>query len=1173
MKNNTVFSYKKAKQKRILRIMKASFLFIFLSIGAAFSAGTYSQETFFTLKSNNATVKEVISEIEKSSEYIFFYLDNSLDLNRKVSVSADNAEVNVILDQIFKGTSNRYYISDRQIIISKDKASPAPITTTIQQAGRSISGVIKDSYGTVVGANVVIKGTTRGTVTDMDGNFTIENVPVNATLQISYIGYKPQEVRVTDQTFLNITLIEDSEALEEVIVVGYGVQKKVNLSGAVQAVSGETLANRPITNVNRGLQGLVPNLNIANATGRADGAPEINIRGFTSINGGEAFILVDNVPITSDELSRINPDDIASVSVLKDASSAAIYGARAAFGVVLITTKRASSANKDLKVSFSGNVAIRDRGMRPELVTDIVTMMETKNLARTPLSPVFSQAQLDYAYKLAADPSLPTVITDPDNPNAWAYYGETDWYSEGYKKTAPSYTANINISKWDERLSYYVSGGFYQEDGLLRVGKDVMKRFNFRSNAEMKLTNWWKLGANIAYTNTNYDSPSFLDGYFNWNINRTASNIVPRNPDGTWTSAGASVLGAVSEGGRRIDRRNETNISLSTQFDIIKDVWTVNADANFRRNNFNRDLYNLAVPYRTGPNQPIQYSLSDRGSTTYVEFTARENRYDVYNVFSNFTKTFNEKHFLNVMVGYNRELLDERYYYSRKDVLISDALPELNLATGQATTNNTRREQALQGVFGRVNYIFDNRYIVEFNGRYDGSSRFPDGDRYGFFPSASVAWLLVNENFFKDVAEKLQISNLKFRGSYGALGNQIIKEGDTQLYYPYIPYMSSGKIGQILDGDRPIAVYQPGVVSPTLTWEKVRTINGGIDLGLFNGKLDLAFDIYTRYTDDMLTYSKELPAVFGASAPKTNAADLKTKGWELSVGYRDRFELGGSPFNWSVKFNLADSKSWITKFDNPTKLLSNYYEGQRIGEIWGFISDGFIQNEAELAALDQTAVGTDDQNYKFYVGDLKFKDLNGDGKIDFGDKTADNPGDRKVIGNSEIRLPYSFEINADWKGFDLRAFFQGVGKRDWYPQAASIYFWGVYAQPWTNPTKKNLDHWTPEKPDGYFPRMKAYIAEDSNEEMAAPQTRYLQSATYLRLKNLTVGYALPKSVLDKLRVEYLRVYFSAENVFTFSGLDKGIDLDPEIVNKSYNGFNSGTYPMQRSYSLGVNLTF
>ncbi|MCC8152924.1 MAG: TonB-dependent receptor plug domain-containing protein [Tannerellaceae bacterium] len=365
------------------------------------------------------------------------------------------------------------------------------------------------------------------------------------------------------------------------------------------------------------------------------------IRGFTSINGGEAFILVDNVPVSSSELARMNPDDIENVSVLKDASAAAIYGSRAAYGVILITTKKAKSDK--LTINFSGNYAIRSKGIYPEIETDLVTVMEMKNAARTPLSAVFSEAQIEYARKLQQNPNLNRIIIDPENSNAWAYFGETDWQNEAYKNTAGTYTANLNISNRTDKLSYFVSGQYYKQDGMLRYGNDIMKRYNFRGNADYKLTNWWKVGTNISFTNSNYDSPSFLDGYFIWNINRTPINSVPKNPDGTWTQDGASTLGALQEGGRREDRINQTQVSISTEFDLIKDIWKLNADVNFRRTNFNRDRYVLPVPYRTGPNQPIQYSIREGENNSYTELRAQEDQLNVYNLYSNFTKTFNKK--------------------------------------------------------------------------------------------------------------------------------------------------------------------------------------------------------------------------------------------------------------------------------------------------------------------------------------------------------------------------------------------------------------------------------------------------------------------------------------------------------------------------------------------------
>lgn len=1044
----------------------------------------------------------------------------------------------------------------------------------VMQQADVCKGIVKDASGQpVIGASVTVKGTKNGAITDVDGHFTLNNVKSGGVLKISCIGYETSEIQFTGAP-LDIVLKDNSKALNELVVVGYGVQKKVNLSGAVAAINGDELVNRPINNVNTGLQGLVPNLNITLTSGRSTDAPSLNVRGFTSINGGDAFVLVDNVPVNSSELARINPNDIESISVLKDASAAAIYGARAAFGVVLITTKRAKS-NK-LVVNANAYYGMRTRGKHPEYVTDPYTVMQMKHDAAAPLYNLYTQSQLDYAKKMQTDPSLPNVVVDPTNPNAWAYYGSTDWQDEAYRKTASTYSADFNISKKDDRLSYYVSGNYYQEDGLLRYGNDILKRFNFRTNADLNLTNWWKAGLNIAYTNSNYNSPTFLDGIFFHNVNRIASLSVPKNPDGTWTADGANILGAMQEGGRSTSLTNETQVSVTSRFDLIKNVWFVNADANFRFTNSNASSYNLKVPYRTGPDQPIQYSLSDRGTNEYADFNASDTRYSVYNIYTNFVKTFAKKHYFNAMVGYNREFTDYHNNYAQKKDLISSELPEISLATGDATTDNSRYQLALEGYFGRLNYIYDNRYIIEFDGRYDGSSRFPKGDRWGFFPSGSVAWSVVNEHFFEPLKDRFQISNLKLRASYGALGNQV-----SSGYYPSIPTMSSGKIGQLLDGSQPIAVYQPGLVSPSFTWEKVRTINFGIDLGLFNGRLNSSFDWYTRYTDDMLTASAEKPAVLGANPPLANAANLKTKGWELSLEWRDQFDLAGSPFRYGIKFMLSDSRSYITKFDNTasvydkdgniipgqtTHFINQYYDGQEIGEIWGFVNDGFFQNEEELKQIDQTAVGTDDQQYKFYVGDSRYKDLNGDGKITWGRGTVADPGDRKIIGNSSVRLPYSFNLDASWRGFDVTAFFQGIGKRDWYPGAGNFYFWGIYAQPWTNVTVKDMDHWTPENPNAYFPRVKAYSAEDNNE-LGMNQTKYLQNAAYLRLKNLTVGYTIPQSLTKKWGISNLRFYFSGENILTFSHLD--VDLDPEVSTRSA----GKVYPMQKTFSFGVNIGF
>jgi TonB-linked SusC/RagA family outer membrane protein len=496
--------------------------------------------------------------------------------------------------------------------------------------------------------------------------------------------------------------------------------------------------------------------------------------------------------------------------------------------------------------------------------------------------------------------------------------------------------------------------------------------------------------------------------------------------------------------------------------------------------------------------------------------------------------------------------------------LISESLPSIQLARDNLQRTQSIGEYALRGTFGRLNYIFDDKYIVEADGRYDGSSRFPKGQRFGFFPSGSVAWIVSKEKFMERVNETIQLSNLKLRGSYGSLGNQGI--GD---YASYATMALINQIGPIIDGGRAMGMGAPGATPGGLTWETVRTVNGGINLGFLKNRLEVEFDVYTRYTENMLTRSKLLPDVFGTGEPQANAADLKTKGWELTLGWRDAVQLGGSPLNYSVSFILADNKTWITRFDNPNKNLGDYYEGQLLGEIWGYTTLGYFDSDAEAAAwADQSALGNSANNYAFQAGDLKFKDLNDDGKIDNGNNSVLDPGDMKVIGNNRERFPYSINLDADWKGFDLRIFLQGIGKRQAYAMAGgqAIFFWGLHGPMWACPNTKNMDRWTEENPsqDAYFPRMKA--DGGSTGELSKTQTKYLQDASYLRLKNVVLGYTIPSQWSRKMKVDNLRVFFSGENLFTFHHIEvKG--NDPEKFGDYI------YYPFQRTFSFGLNLSF
>jgi len=681
----------------------------------------------------------------------------------------------------------------------------------------------------------------------------------------------------------------------------------------------------------------------------------------------------------------------------------------------------------------------------------------------------------------------------------------------------------------------------------------VYNRYNIRAKADLSVNRWLTFSNNTMLTSSDYDSPVFLDDIFFWNVNRTNPLDVPKNPDGTWTSAGASLLGRMQEGGRSDNKINEFQTTFSLNAAVIKDVWNIKADATFRRMGGKINSFDIPIAYNTGPNNPLQYTSAN----TYAQSRNDNTRYDVVNIYTDAHKQLGD-HYVQGLVGYNQEYRNDNWFLSRRNGLISNALPSVELATGTMTTEESITDWAVQGLFYRFNYNFKSRYLLELNGRYDGSSRFPKDDRWGFFPSASAGWVISEEAFFSPLKETIDM--FKIRGSYGSLGNQASVGA-----YDYIPIMNSGQIGQILGSNRPMTVNAPGAVASSLSWEKVSTTNFGVDLSLLNNRLEINYDNYTRNTRDMLVAGRVLPSVFGTASPKFNAADLSTKGWELRLNWRDGGDLGGSPFYYNLTFTLANNKAKITRYDNPTGNINDYYVGQELGEIWGLQTEGFFQNEEDLAKHpNQTAAGTDDQGYKFYVGDIKFKDSNNDGIVDFGEQTLNNHGDLMVLGNSSLRYPYSFDLSGGWKGFDLRVFLQGVGKRDWYPGASQIYFWGIYSQPWTNVTVQNLDHWSPENPNGYFPRTKAYSAEDNMQELGIPNERYMQNASYMRVKNITLGYTFPKNWLTRTGLGNVHFYVSGENLFEVSHIK--VKLDPE-------GLAGDIYPFQRTYSFGMNIGF
>lgn len=1043
------------------------------------------------------------------------------------------------------------------------------------------TGTVYDSAGDpAIGVTVKVDGNKVGTTTDIDGRFTLTSIRKGTKVQFSGIGFKPVTA-VWNGEPMEIHLADDVTALDEVVVVGYGVQKKVNLSGAVATVDTKQIEDRPVLNVGQALQGKVANLNISLGSGAANDSPSFNIRGTNSLNGGSPLIVIDGVVASNWMLNNMNPGDIESISVLKDASSAAIYGSRAAFGVILVTTK--SGKSEKVSVSYSGNFSARQNLHKPKVISDPYTVAQIRNTMSYPWYNLYDDEQLAYAQQVSEGLADPYYVDASGN---YSYFGSTDWVKEAYKDLAFATSHNVSISGKSDRVDYMVSGGFSFTDGIIKYGTDKHKRFNTRTKVNVKLTDWWTLGSNVSIISTNYDRPSRLGESYYWNINRANPLDVIYNPDGSWTQKGAEALGFLTEGGRTTQNGMNANVIFNTKIDILKYMLWVNGVFSYDYDKDRNRGHYLPIKYYNGPEkEPMTYNEITSAYTDSYE--TRRYSYDAY---ATFHKRFAEHNELTVVAGFNQE--NSRYEgaeLSRKD-LISVSLPTPGLATGDMTVAESITTWAVRSGYGRINYGYDDKYLLEFSGRYDGTSRFPKKDRYTFNPSGSAAWVFTREKFMESLSPVLSFGKLRY--SYGTLGNQDVSA------YAYIATMGSGKIGPIIDGKQPVYVSAPGLVSGSLTWEKVTTSNIGLDLNFFNNRLSFSGDFYTRWTKDMLTSGQPLPSVLGTSVPSENAADLKTTGWEITMNWNHSVRLAGKPFNYSLGFVLSDYKAKITKYSNPTGSLGSYYVGRTIGEIWGWTTEGFFTSDEDIKNhADQSSLTSYPGTRPLEAGDIKFADLNGDGVLNKGNSTmikldgkyyvkgdegyaeaaanpnaesvatnsVENHGDISIIGNTTPRYRFGITASADWNGFDLSMFFQGVGRRDYDP-SGDLYFWGIYAQPWTNITYGNYyDHWTPETPDAYFPRMKAYVAE-GGYEAALTQTKYLQNARYIRLKNLTFGYTIPSRITSKAGISKVRVFFSGDNLFTCSGLYKHYNIDPESL-------GGQSYPLQRSYSFGLNVNF
>ena len=1067
-----------------------------------------------------------------------------------------------------------------------------------QGGGTTVSGTVTDaSQLPMVGVSVTVEGTDDGTITGINGEYTIK-VPANGSLTFSFIGYKSQTVAVGTKTTVNVQMAEDNTTLDEVVVVGYGTQKKANLTGAVEQVTSEVFEGRPVANTTQMLQGAVPNLNLQMTDGKPMRTASYNVRGTTSVGqGGSALVLIDGV---EGDPSLLNPDDIESVSVLKDAASSSIYGSRAPYGVVLITTKAAKTGKTT--VNYSATFSIQTPTADYDYVSDGYTWAEHfykayynynhSNPSGINKTQQFSTAWLAEYKARKESGNLGTVVSNGEwgtTKGRWVYFHEgTDMYGELFKDNTFAQTHNISVSGSEGKFDYYLSGRYYNFAGIFNddTQTDKYNAYNTRLKVGYQIYDWMKITNNFELSNNKYRNPTTYNESHNVyrNIADEGHPSSPLlNPDGTVTYSGVYSVADFLYGNNWDEYTNDqfkNTTAINTKF--FDNKLRVNADFTYQDKRYKNTARKIRTPYSKIAG--VIETLS--GTQSYMSETRNYTKYMAFNSTAEYENTWG-KHYFKGLIGYNYEQSQYDRLYATRNQMVTETVENINLTTDAVNLGieGSWTKWRSAGAFFRVNYSFDDRYLIEVNGRYDGSSKFLPGNQWAFFPSVSAGWRLTEEPWFNVDPE--WISNIKVRASWGELGNSAISA------YSFDEKFSLSD-GRWFNGVEAKVTSAPTPIPDNLTWETSQTFDVGIDLSLFRDRLNITADWYNRKTLDMYIVGTTLPDVFGASVPKGNFGEMTTTGFELSVGWRDRFQMGGKPFNYSIKATLADYVSTIDKYNNATKSIGtnntpSYYEGMTIGELWGFTVNGLWQTNDEIDAAEAKAKAAGqkyynpltqtDKSYKLYPGDAKYEDLNGNGYIDRGAGTVDDPGDRRIIGNKDPRYIYNFNLSADWNGIFVSAFFQGVGKQDWMPSNEASNFWGQYNRPYNQmPTWHIGNYWTEDNPDAYLPRYTGYYGV-LYKGTANANTRYMQDVSYIRLKNLQVGYNLPTKWVSKIGMKKAAIYFSGENLWTWSPMYKwsrAIDVTANIYGTDSERSSTGdgyNYPTMKSYSFGLNITF
>jgi TonB-linked SusC/RagA family outer membrane protein len=1122
---------------KLLKIMKLSIFLLLFSVFSVLASESWSQSTKLSLSLKNETIENVLRRIEDQSEYRFFYA-GKIDTDKRVSIESSQSGIQDILTEIFDGTDIDYRIVGRQIALFRKGQDPVK-ATTVQQSKTIKGKVINGAGEPMPGVTVAVKGTSSGTITDIDGNYSVTQLPDQAVLVFSFIGMKTQEVSVGNKTVLNVVLEEETIGIEEVVAIGYGTRQRKSITGAIDQVNQEIFSDRPVNNAMQALQGASANLIIQQKSMNPnDNSMNINIRGVSTMSNNDPLIVIDGLISGTATLNNLNPNDIENVSVLKDAGSSAIYGSRSGNGVIIVTTRKGAKTGKPV-VRFSSMVGYQD----PDILFHPVkgwenAMLRNQANMNVGSSPLFTPGQIRDLY---------------DHQN------EEYWYLSEILERGLQQNYNMSVSGGNENSTYMISAGYFDQESNF-VGDFGMERYNFRSNQTTEYGRF-KLTSFMAYTRRN--ERTVAGGTGNTIIN--SSRIPPYyyykfQENGKWlindVIGDDNTMAYLKDGG--YEKKDEDNFigSLGLDFTILEGLKAkglVGLDLT-QHHRFRRDL---KVPlYASGDDETPTLFIHPKTMTE--DYNSK--RYTLSTQFLlDFDRTFNSVHHVTGLLGVS----NESYTFKASRIAWEYTDEDLGLPTtddseqnkDNKNSNDDTDETSITSGFGRAGYSYMDKYYLDATFRYDGSSKFAKDERWGFFPSVSAAWRISSEPFMERYNSN--VGDLKIRASYGILGNQNVANYSYQTVYQM--YKNS-----YVFNNKPVPGTGYTYGNPYLTWEKSANLNIGADAAFLKNSLYVSLDYFNKETTDILL-TPEVSSVFGSGAAKENAGKMRNRGWEATITY----QLASRNFKHRFSLNVADSRNEVTDFggkeriDQNDQLYKLIREGEALGSYYGYKTDGYFQSYEEIAN-SALPVGASVQ-----PGDVKYKNMNEDDVID--DK------DRVVLGNAFPRYTFGFTYDVSYKGFDFGVILQGVGKRDMYIRGELIepfhsnYSYAIY--------QHQLDFWTPTNPDARWPRLVAPSSSSSSNNWGkAGSDIYLLDGAYLRVKNIQLGYTLPRQLTTRFGIQKLRASLNAQNLLTLS---KNSFIDPESSEFGNNmggiegvGANSArNYPTLIYYGFGLEMEF